>query len=61
MHKVWRYLGLRNHRLGKLQILRHEAAMIRAIVVPVKHGMEALMIALKEAEINAEATPVNMH
>ena len=26
-----------------------------------KHGMAALMIALKEAEINSEAIPVHMH
>ena len=32
-----------------------------ARVVPGKHGISALMIALKEAEINLEAIPVNMH
>ena len=35
--------------------------MRRSIVVPVKHGMAALMIALKEVEIKAEAIPVHMH
>ena len=35
--------------------------MRRERVVPGKHGMEALMLAIKEAEINAEAVPVHMH
>ena len=35
--------------------------MRRAIVVPGKHGMSSLVIALKEAEIKVEAIPVQMH
>ena len=30
-------------------------------VVPGKHGMSALMLSLKEAEIKSEAIPVHMH
>ena len=30
-------------------------------VVPGKHGMSALMLALKEAEIKAETISVHMH
>ena len=35
--------------------------MRRARVVPGKHGMAALMLSQKEAEIKAEAIPVHMH
>ena len=35
--------------------------MRQAIVVPGKHGMLALMLALKEAKIKAEDIPVHMH
>ena len=35
--------------------------MRQARVVPVKHGMSALMLARKEAGIKAEAIPVHMH
>ena len=35
--------------------------MIRARVVPIKHGIKTLILALKEAEIKAEAIPVHMH
>ena len=35
--------------------------MRQARVVPEKHGMVALMIALKEAEIKAEDIPGHMH
>ena len=35
--------------------------MRRSRVVPGKHDMVALMLALKEAEIKAEAIPVYMH
>ena len=41
--------------------MRHEIAMIRARVVPGKHGMVALMLEIKEVEIKAEAIPVYMH
>ena len=30
-------------------------------MVPVKHGMSDLMLAIKEAEIKAEAIPLHMH
>ena len=35
--------------------------MIRARVVPRKHGMSALMLALKESAIKVEAIPVHIH
>ena len=41
--------------------LRQEIAVRRSIVVPVKHDISALMLALKEAEIKSEAIPVHMH
>ena len=47
--------------IENLSILRHKVATRLSIVVPVKHGMAALMQALKEAEIKAEAIPVHMH
>ena len=61
MHKVWRDIGLRQNSLEQPSILWQEVAMIRVRVVPGKHGMSALMLALKEAEIIAEAISVNMH
>ena len=41
--------------------MRHKADMRWAVVVPGKYGMTALMLALKEAETNAEAIPVHIH
>ena len=35
--------------------------MRHARVVPIKHGMALLMLALKEAEIKAEHIQVNIH
>ena len=35
--------------------------MIRAKLVPVKHGISALMLAQKEAEIKSEDIPIYMH
>ena len=35
--------------------------MRQARVVPGKHGMAALILALKEAEIKAEAIPLHMY
>ena len=61
MQKVWRYIGLRQHIVEQLSILRQEVVMIRVRLVPVKHGMSDVMLALKEAEIKAEAIPVRMH
>ena len=61
MHEVWRALGLSQLRVEHLSSLIQEVAMRREIVVPVKHGMSALMLALKEAEIKVEAIPVHMH
>ena len=37
------------------------SAMRQARSVPVKHVMAALMLAIKEANINLEDIPVNMH
>ena len=61
MHKVWKALGLRQHRVEQLSSLRHEVSLRRARVVPGKNVMAALIIALKEEEIKAEAIPVHMH
>ena len=61
MHEVWRGIVIRNHRVECLSIIRKEVAMIRERVVPGKHDMVDLMLALKEAKINAEDIPVHMH
>ena len=61
MHRVWRDLVLSQIIVEHISSLQQEVAMIRAIVVPGKHGMSALMLALKEAKIKAEAIPVQMH
>ena len=61
MHDVWRDLGLMQHRVENMSSMWQEIAMIRARLVPGKHGMVALMIALKEAEIKTEAISVHMH
>ena len=61
MHEVWRALGLRHQRVEQLSILRHEVATRRAGVVPGKHGMSDLMLALKEAYIKVEAILVQIH
>ena len=61
MQKLWRALVLRQHRVKQLSIMRHKVDMRRSRVVPGKHGMVFLMIALKEAKIKAEAIPVHMH
>ena len=51
MHEIWRDLGLRKYGLEHLSTMKHEEAMRWAILFPGKHGMEALMLALKEVEI----------
>ena len=48
-------------RLDELSILRQEVDTRQARLVPLKHGISALMLALKEAEIKAEAITVHMH
>ena len=53
MHEVCRALGITHNRVEHLSILRHEENMRRASVVPGKHGMESLMIVLKDAEIKS--------
>ena len=47
--------------MEQLSSLRHESSMILAIVVPVKHGMAALMLVLKEEKIKAEAILVHIN
>ena len=47
--------------VGQLSILRQEIAMIWEIVVPGKHCMSDLMLALKQVEIKEESIPVHMH
>ena len=61
MHKVYRALGIRHHRLEQISSLQHEVAMRRERLVPGKHDMSALVIALKEAEINSKAIPVHIY
>ena len=52
-HKVWRAFRLRHIILEQISILRQYVAMRRAIVVPGKHVISALILALKEAETKA--------
>ena len=47
--------------MEQLSILIHEVAMVWARVVPGKHYMATLMLALKESEIKAESISVHMH
>ena len=61
MHEVWRDLVLRQIIVKKLSILRKEVGTRRERVVPENHGMSDLILALKEAEINAEAIPSHIH
>ena len=61
MHEVWRALGISQHRVEHLSIMRQEVAMIRARGVPVKHGMTSLMLELKRREIKVEAIPGHMN
>ena len=48
MHEVWRDLVLRQIRVEQLSSLRQEVAIRREIAMPGKHGIAALMLALKE-------------
>ena len=48
-----RALGLRQIRLEQLSIMKNKVAMRRARLVPGKHVMSALVLALKESEIKA--------
>ena len=61
MHKVWRSLVLRKHRVEMFSSLRYEVAMRKARVVPGKHGMSALMISLKESKTKSEAIKVHIY
>ena len=61
MHRVWRALGSRQIRVEQISILRQEVAILWERVVPGKHGMVSLMLALKEAEIKVESIPVHMN
>ena len=47
--------------MEQMSNLWQDLAMRRARVVPIKNDMAALMISLKEAQIKAEAIPVQMH
>ena len=60
MHELWRDLRLIHNRVEYLPILIHEVDMRRSRVVPEKNGMAALLLALDEAYIKAEAIPVHM-
>ena len=61
MNEVWRSLGLRQLRVTQLSSLRQEVDMRRAIVLPGKHDMSDLVIALKKTEMKSEDIPVYMH
>ena len=61
MHELLRALGLRQLILEHLSILSQEVAIRRSRVLPGKHGMSALMISLREAEVKAEDIPVYIH
>ena len=47
--------------MEQLSSLRQDVGMIRAIVVPGKHVMSSLMLALKEAEVKALTIPVHIN
>ena len=49
MDTVCRDIGLSNNRVEQLSSLQHEVTMRRARVVPGKHGMTDLTLALKDA------------
>ena len=61
IHKVLRALGMRQLRVEHISILWQEVAMKHSRVLPRKHGMSALMLALKEAEVKEEAIPVQIN
>ena len=61
MQKVWKDLGLMHNSVEYMPRLQQEVYLRRESVVPGKHGMRFLMLALKEAEIKAESIPVHMH
>ena len=61
MHKLQRALRLRKNRVEQMPSLRHEVDMRQSRVLPGKYGMSALILALKESEIKAEAISVHMH
>ena len=44
-----------------MSIIRHGSDMRHARVVPGKHGIISLILALKEAVIKSEAIPVHMY
>ena len=48
MHRVWRALVISNSRVKQLSIMKYEVDMRQARVVPVKQGMAALILPLKE-------------
>ena len=49
MNKVWKASGIIQNRVEQLSIVRHEADMIRTILLPGKCCMSALMVALKDS------------
>ena len=51
---------MRHFRVENLSRLRQDVAMRQARVVPGKHVMSALMLALKEAEIKSEAIQLHL-
>ena len=61
MHEIWISLALRHIIVEQISSLRQEVYIRREIVVPIKHRMSALMLALKEFKIKSEAIHVQMH
>ena len=61
MHEVWRDLVLRQLRVKWLSTMCQEVDMRLARVMPVKHNMAELMLALNESETNTEAISLHMH
>ena len=61
MHEVRKDLVMRQNRVKHLSNLLQEVHMRHAKVVPGKHVMLALVLALKKVEIKAEDIPVHMH
>ena len=53
MHKVWRAIGISYKIVEQLPSLFKDMDMIWARVVPVKNSILAIMLALKDAEVNS--------
>ena len=61
MYEVWMAIGMRKNILEQMSNLLHEVYMRQERVLTGKYGTEALIIALREAEIKAEPIQVQMY